>query len=67
MSGQKVAESARALRPHLPVLYTTGYAAGAVIKEGVADADFELLGKPYTLDALARKVRQAIDSGAPRS
>ena len=63
MSGPAVADLARARHPHLPVLFTTGYAAGAVLNGTAAEANVELLGKPYTLDGLARKVRQVIDGG----
>ena len=63
MRGRAVADAARVRRPHLPVLFTTGYAAGAVLNGAEAEANVELLGKPYTLDGLARKVRQVIDAG----
>jgi signal transduction histidine kinase/ActR/RegA family two-component response regulator len=64
MSGRAVAEEARARLPDLPVLFTTGYAAGAVFHGRQAEENVHLLGKPYTLDGLARKVRQVIDAGA---
>ena len=63
MSGRAVADAARASRPHLPILFTTGYTAGAVFNRSQAEANVQLLGKPYTLDGLARKVRQLIDAG----
>jgi len=67
ISGAAVADKARARHPHLPVLFTTGYAAGAVLNGTGAEAKIELLGKPYTLDGLARKVRQVIDAGGRRA
>jgi signal transduction histidine kinase/CheY-like chemotaxis protein len=59
-SGKQLADAARLRRPGLPVLYTTGYTRNAIVHNGVVDADVLLLSKPYTLEQLALKVRQAI-------
>ena len=60
MSGEDVVAAARAIRPKLKMLYTSGYrggvAPGAPSGDGVA-----LLPKPFTLPQLAAHVRQAID------
>ena len=63
-SGKELADAARRLRPDLRVLYTTGYTRNAIVHNGVVDADVQLLGKPYSLDQLARKVRQVIAAPA---
>ena len=63
MTGRVLADRARAIQPGLRVLYTTGYTANAIVHNGVVDAGVRLLAKPYALDELARKVRQAIDEG----
>jgi len=49
------------------VLFTTGYTRNAIIHHGRLDADVELLTKPFTSEALAKKVRQILDldSGDP--
>ena len=39
------------------MLYVTGYTRNAIIHHGRLDPDIELLTKPFTADALARKVR----------
>ncbi|MDR7036924.1 signal transduction histidine kinase/CheY-like chemotaxis protein [Methylobacterium sp. BE186] len=64
MSGKELADAARLRRPDLRVLYTTGYTRNAIVHNGVVDADVQLLGKPYTLEQLARKVRQVIAAQA---
>ena len=43
------------------MLYTTGYTANAVVHGGVLDAGVNLLGKPFTLDQLAAKLRLVLD------
>ncbi len=62
-NGARLAEAARALRPGLKVLFTTGYTRNAVVHNGVVDAGVELIGKPFTVDALAAKVRSVLDAG----
>ncbi len=61
MNGAKLVEAARAVRPGLKVLFTTGYTRNAVVHNGVVDAGVELIGKPFTIDALAAKVRGVLD------
>ncbi len=63
VNGRQFADQARALRPELPVLYTTGYTRNAIVHDGRLDADVRLLSKPYTRDSLARAVRRLIDEG----
>ncbi len=57
MTGREVAEMARARRPELKVLFTTGYSKNAIVHNGRLDAGVDLLGKPFTREALARKIR----------
>jgi CheY-like chemotaxis protein len=61
MNGRKLADQARGLRPHLRVLYTTGYTRNAIVHNGMLDAGLAFLPKPFTLDQLARKVREVLD------
>lgn len=61
MNGRRLADEALARRPDLKVLYTTGYTRNAVIHNGTLDPGVAFLPKPFTLDALARKVRQVLD------
>ncbi len=61
MNGRQLADEAHRRRPNLRVLYTTGYTRNAIIHHGRLDADVDLLTKPFTSDALAKKVRQILD------
>jgi DNA-binding NtrC family response regulator len=60
-NGRKLADDARMLRPGLKVLYTSGYTRNAVVHNGVVDPGVELIGKPFTVDQLAAKVREILD------
>ncbi|MHB1206084.1 MAG: ATP-binding protein [Rhodospirillaceae bacterium] len=62
MNGRQLAEEAVRRRPKLKVLYTTGYTRNAVVHNGTLDPNVRLLGKPYTLENLARRVREALDA-----
>jgi signal transduction histidine kinase len=61
MNGPALADHIKALRPSVKVLYTTGYAPNAVLSEGMLDREIGILQKPFTIDQLTLKVRQALD------
>ncbi len=61
VNGRKLADEAKTRRPDLKVLYTTGYTRNAVVHNGVVDAGVELIGKPFTIDELAAKMREVLD------
>jgi len=60
-NGRKLVDMIRAFRSDLPVIYTTGYTRNAVVHNGVVDHGVELIGKPFTLEELALKVRSVLD------
>ena len=62
MNGQNLAEQVTALRPHIRVLYMSGYIDPLIALVGLR-AEIAFIQKPFTADALARKVREAL--GAP--
>ena len=62
----ELARRAREHRPDLAVLFTSGYTENAIVHGGRLDAGVELLGKPYTQEALARKIRQVLAAQAQR-
>ncbi|WP_140871733.1 PAS domain-containing hybrid sensor histidine kinase/response regulator [Sphingomonas oligophenolica] len=61
MNGAKLAEEVRVRRPDLKILFTTGYTRNAVVHNGVLDAGVNLIGKPFTVDELAARVREVLD------
>lgn len=56
----ELARKAKLLLPDLAVLFTSGYTQNAIVHGGRLDPGVELLPKPYTYDALARKVRHVL-------
>jgi len=63
LNGRKLAQEAQRRAPRLKILYTTGYARNAIVHNGVLDAGVDLLGKPFTTDALGRKLEQILGRG----
>jgi two-component system NtrC family sensor kinase len=67
MNGRQLADEVLRRRPNVKVLFATGYTRNAIVHQGRLDPDVELLSKPFTADALARKVRQILDGGSLRA
>jgi len=60
MNGRQVADAGQALRPGLKVLFITGYAENAVLSHGHLDPGMHVMTKPFTMDALASRIKELI-------
>ncbi|WP_460905856.1 response regulator [Paraburkholderia jirisanensis] len=56
----ELARKARERQPGIAVLFTSGYTDNAIVHAGRLDEGVELLSKPYTHEALARKIRHTL-------
>ncbi len=63
MNGRDLWDALRRLRPGLPCLFMSGYTANVIAHHGVLDADVHFLQKPFSLESLAVKVREALGNG----
>jgi PAS domain S-box-containing protein len=61
MTGRELAEQARTHQEDLRILYTSGYTRNAIVHAGRLDQGVEIINKPFTYEALARKVRDMLD------
>jgi CheY-like chemotaxis protein len=61
MNGKELADRLTADRPDLRVLYISGYAEHAVVRQGVLVEGIAFLSKPFDLSELARTVRELLD------
>ncbi|WP_216599926.1 ATP-binding protein [Sphingomonas sp. AP4-R1] len=61
MTGRQLADEAVKRLPRLRVVYTTGYTRNAVVHNGVIDPGTNFLPKPFGMDQLASKIREALD------
>ncbi|MEP9380376.1 PAS domain S-box protein [Aquabacter sp. CN5-332] len=62
----ELARKARERLPHLQVLFTSGYTENAIVHGGRLDENVELISKPYTREALARKLRHVLANAQQR-
>jgi two-component system cell cycle sensor histidine kinase/response regulator CckA len=65
MSGRELIERVSEIQPLIKVLFMSGYTNDAIVNHGVLDGNTWFIQKPFALDALARKVRQVLDSKEP--
>jgi signal transduction histidine kinase/CheY-like chemotaxis protein len=61
MSGGELAGRLAALRPEIRVIFVSGYTDDTIAHQGVLDPGVHFLQKPFTLEGLARKVREVLD------
>ncbi len=64
MTGRELANRLKLIRPHVQVLYTSGYTANVIAHQGVLDPGVEYLPKPFTPVQLVTKLRKIL--GPPR-
>jgi CheY-like chemotaxis protein len=64
IGGRELAERLRATRPDMRVLYASGYTDDAILHHGVLNDATYFVSKPYTLEALTRKVREVLSHPA---
>jgi PAS domain S-box-containing protein len=61
MSGSELAKLLKPLYPEIKILYMSGYTDNATILHGVLEKGVNYIQKPFTMEGLARKVREVLD------
>jgi YesN/AraC family two-component response regulator len=61
MSGHELAKRLKAFHPEMKVLYMSGYTDNAIVHHGVLEKGMNYIQKPFTIEGLARKVREVLD------
>jgi DNA-binding NtrC family response regulator len=61
MSGRQLEEQFKRVCQDFKVLYMSGYTDNAITHHGVLEKGMNYLQKPFTVDSLARKVREVLD------
>lgn len=65
MNGRELAERLLAKRPVMKVLYMSGYPNGILSEHAFRTEDSAFIEKPFSYDALSRKVRHTLNPRAP--
>jgi signal transduction histidine kinase/ActR/RegA family two-component response regulator len=63
LNGRQLADRARETRPHLKVLFITGYAENATLASGFLEPGMEMITKPFAVETLANKVQEMLRAG----
>jgi len=61
VNGRELAAQLSRMRPGLRFLYISGYPAGVVVSRGMIDEGGNFLQKPFSIAAIAAKVREVLD------
>src|SRR5437588_10219528 len=61
MNGRELAERLREIRPHIGVIFMSGFTDDAIVHHGVLDESMFFIQKPFSPDALAAMARQVLD------
>ncbi len=61
MNGRELATRMTAAWPEVRVLFTSGYTQNVIAHHGILERGIEYLAKPYSLESLARRVREVLD------
>ncbi len=61
MSGSELAKRLKPLYPEIKILYMSGYTDDAIVRHGVLEKGVNYIQKPFTMEGLARKVREELD------
>ena len=64
-TGRALATTLCQSRPDLKVLYMSGYTTEAIVDHAILDPSVAFIGKPFTADHLALKVRETLDAPGP--
>jgi len=66
LNGRELAEGLLRLHPNVKVLFTSGYTENIIVHRGLVDPSLNFIAKPYSMQALAAKLKEVLRSSAPR-
>ena len=61
MTGPQMVDAARDQRPHLRVLFITGFAENAILDSGLLEPGVAVMTKPFAVNDLAQQIRAMIE------
>jgi CheY-like chemotaxis protein len=61
LNGRELAKKMESFHPKMKVLYMSGYTENAIVHHGILEEKMDYLPKPFTVEGLTKKVREALD------
>ena len=63
LGGRELSEILQSSHPNMKQIFMSGYTDDAVVRYGIKDASVTFLQKPFTMTALAKRVREVLATG----
>ncbi len=64
LNGKELAEKIKERFPSLPIIFISGYIDTHIIHNGVVKKDFNFIQKPFSIQTLAKKIRDTLDKSS---
>jgi PAS domain S-box-containing protein len=64
LGGRALADELARLRPGIPVLFTSGYTDGEIVRRGLLEPGTAFVQKPFGPDTIVRSVRDRLDAAS---
>jgi two-component system cell cycle sensor histidine kinase/response regulator CckA len=62
MNGKALSITLKHIRPEIKTLFSSGYTADIIAERGIIEKGIAFIGKPYSSIALAKKIREVLDT-----
>ncbi|WP_169729024.1 ATP-binding protein [Desulfatirhabdium butyrativorans] len=62
MNGKQLSQHIQQIHPNIRSLFISGYTADIIARQGIIDTDVHFLQKPFSVETLAKKVREVLDA-----
>lgn len=62
LSGYDLGQKVRELRPHIKILFMTGYVEGEIVQKSIAELGASFLDKPFQPSMLLARVQEGVES-----
>ncbi len=64
-NGRELSNEITSLYPDMTCLYMSGYTNDIIVHQGILDEEVHFIQKPFSMQHLALKVREILDTGSP--
>lgn len=63
MNGKELHERIIKLKPHIKVLYMSGYTEDVIVHRGIVANGISFIQKPFSMNDFIKKVKEVLDQG----